>query len=68
MLRLAHPVIPFITEELWQSVAPCLRIAGDSVVPAPYPEPDGARADPEAVVAFEFLQAFILGVRRIRAG
>ena len=67
VLRLCHPFMPFLTEELWQRVAPCLRIAGDSVMLAPYPEPDGARADPEAVVAFEFLQAFILGVRRIRA-
>ncbi|MDQ3773793.1 MAG: valine--tRNA ligase [Pseudomonadota bacterium] len=67
VLRLCHPFMPFITEALWQRVAPRLGIAGDSVMLAPYPEPDGARADPEAVVAFEFLQAFILGVRRIRA-
>ncbi|MBA2591099.1 MAG: valine--tRNA ligase [Gammaproteobacteria bacterium] len=67
VLRLCHPFMPFLTEELWQRIAPRLGIAGDSVMLAPYPEPDGARADPEAVVAFEFLQAFILGVRRIRA-
>ncbi|MGH8479768.1 MAG: valine--tRNA ligase [Gammaproteobacteria bacterium] len=67
VLRLCHPFMPFITEELWQRVAPRLGITGDTLMLAPYPEPDVARADPEAVVAFEFLQAFILGVRRIRA-
>ncbi|MBA2594342.1 MAG: hypothetical protein H0U97_19690 [Gammaproteobacteria bacterium] len=39
-------------EELRQRVAPRLGIAGDTLMLAPYPEPDGARADPQAVVAF----------------
>ena len=67
VLRLCHPFMPFLTEELWQRVAPRLGIAGDSVMLASYPEPGGARRDREAIVAFEFLQAFVQGVRRIRA-
>ncbi len=66
VLRLCHPFMPFITEEIWQRVAPRLHVACDSIMLAIYPEPNGT-GDPEAVAAFEFLQAFILGVRRIRA-
>ncbi len=67
VLRLSHPLMPFITEEIWQRVAPRLQIASESIMLALYPEPEASFADPEAHAAFEFLQAFILGVRRIRA-
>jgi valyl-tRNA synthetase len=67
VLRLAHPLIPFITEEIWQRVAPLAGTAGPSVSLAPYPAVDAAARDEEAVAEFEWLKAAVLGVRRIRA-
>ncbi|PWG62808.1 valine--tRNA ligase [Sediminicurvatus halobius] len=66
VLRLAHPFMPFITEEIWQRVAPLAGRRGESIMRAPFPEPDPSREDAAAEAEIAWLQRFILGVRRIR--
>ncbi len=66
LLRLAHPLMPFITEEIWQKVAPLAGVAGETVMLAPYPVPDPGAADPEAEAEIEWVKQFILGMRRIK--
>ncbi len=66
ILRLAHPIIPFITEEIWQRVAPLAGIEGDTIMLQPYPIADESKIDNDAVQNTDWLMAVILGVRRIR--
>jgi valyl-tRNA synthetase len=64
-LRVLHPVMPFITEEIWQRVKPLLGIDGDTIMLQPFPLPGAP--DPGAEADIEWLQQVIQGVRRIRA-
>ncbi len=66
ILRLLHPLMPFITEELWEPVARRADIGGDTIMLRPYPEPDDNAADDEAVADIEWVRQFILGIRQIR--
>ncbi|QFY43586.1 valine--tRNA ligase [Candidatus Methylospira mobilis] len=66
LLRLAHPIMPFITEEIWQRVAPLAGSKGESIMTQPYPEYDEARHDAAAIDEMSWVMGFILGVRRIR--
>ncbi len=66
LLRLAHPIMPFITEEIWQRAAPLAGRAGETLMLAPFPSPDPALEDPAAEAEMEWVMAFILGVRRIK--
>jgi valyl-tRNA synthetase len=66
ILRLAHPIIPFITEEIWQRVAPLAGIHADTIMLQPYPVADEAQVDTNAVAEVNWVMSFILGVRRIR--
>ncbi len=68
LLRLAHPLMPFITEEIWQRVAPLAGRQGPSIMVQPYPEADEARLDPAAEEEMAWVMAVILGVRKIRSG
>ncbi|WP_022949187.1 valine--tRNA ligase [Methylohalobius crimeensis] len=65
-LRLAHPITPFITEEIWQTAAPIADVDGDTIMQQPFPEPDAEALDDAAESEIAWLQAFILGLRRIR--
>ena len=66
ILRLAHPIMPFITEEIWQRVAPLAGIEGDTIMLQPYPIADESHIDKGAIAETQWLMQFILGVRRIR--
>jgi valyl-tRNA synthetase len=67
LLRLLHPFIPFITEELWQKVAPALNQGSATIMLQPYPAVADIRQDPESMAEINWVKSFILGVRRIRA-
>ncbi len=67
ILRLAHPIIPYITEEIWQRVAPLAGIEGDTIMLRPYPEPDDSQIDEKAVSETELVMQLNRGVRRIRS-
>ena len=64
LLRLLHPLMPFLTEDLWRRVAPAAGIEGETVMLQPWPEP--AEADPEAEAEVEWIKTFVLAVRRVR--
>ncbi len=65
-LRLLHPLMPFVTEEIWQTVAPRANIEGETIMLRPYPEVDSNATDKDAVADIEWVQHFILGIRQIR--
>ncbi len=71
-LRLAHPLIPFITEEIWQRVAAIARgraldPTGESICVQPFPVADETRVDKNAETDMGWLQAIIGGLRQIRS-
>ena len=67
LLRALHPLMPFITEEIWQRVAPLLYAApGPTVMLQPYPAADAALRDEPAEAELRWAMDFILAVRNIR--
>ena len=67
LLRLSHPFMPYITEELWQKVAPTVGVTGDTIMRQPYPVCDPQKIDNNAVAEIDWIKTFILGIRKIRA-
>ena len=73
ILRLAHPTMPYITEEIWQRIAPLAGVEGagsdkSSVMLQPYPEYDESKFDQSAIDEVEWIKNFIIGIRQIRSG
>lgn len=66
ILRLTHPLMPFITEEIWQKIKPLAGATGETIMHARYPVADDSKIDQEALKDVEWLQTVILGVRNIR--
>jgi len=65
-LRLAHPMMPFLTEEIWQKIAPMAGVEGDTVMMAAYPQAEAAKQDESAEADVEWIKNVIVGIRNIR--
>jgi len=70
VLRLSHPIMPFISEEIWQNIAPLAGIElstdGDSIMLQPYPVADNSKVDNQAIEDIEWVKQVIVGVRNVR--
>ncbi len=66
LLRLLHPIAPFVTEELWQTVAPICCIETTSIMIQHYPELDKKQLDENAEADVEWLQKIVLALRNVR--
>ncbi|MEN3352431.1 MAG: valyl-tRNA synthetase, partial [Betaproteobacteria bacterium] len=67
ILRLAHPVIPFITEELWQKIAPLAARQGPSIMLQPFPRPQTERIDEAAELEIKILKELVTACRTLRS-
>ncbi len=73
ILRLAHPTMPYITEEIWQRLAPLAGIEREesdtlSIMLQAYPEYNESKFDQSAIDEVEWIKSFIIGVRQVRSG
>jgi valyl-tRNA synthetase len=67
ILRLLHPITPYITEEAWQTVAPLAGKDGDTIMLQPYPTSNEALEDELSEKELEWVKHVIMGVRKIRS-
>ncbi|GKX55214.1 valine--tRNA ligase [Leminorella grimontii] len=67
LLRLAHPIIPYITETIWQRVKTLRNITADTIMLQPMPEYDERLNDEQALADLEWIKQAIVAVRNIRA-
>ena len=66
LLRLLHPLMPFVTDEIWSQVAPRAGIDGETIMLQHYPLASNERQDDDAEAELEWVKKFILGIRQIR--
>jgi valyl-tRNA synthetase len=67
LLRMLHPLMPFITEALWRRAARVAGVAGETIMLQAYPDPTDYPRDEAAEAEMAWLQAFVLGVRQLRS-
>lgn len=67
LLRLAHPIIPFITETIWQRVKTLKGITADTIMLQPFPAYSAEKADELALADVEWIKQAIIAIRNIRA-
>ena len=65
-LRMLHPLMPFITEEIWQKAAPLLGIEGPTIMQQPFPEADDSIIDESVDREVEWIKGVIVAIRNIR--
>jgi len=66
VLRIAHPIVPFITETLWRRIAPFNGSSGETIMHQPFPTAEDHPDDPDAEAAIEWLKSVVVAVRNIR--
>ncbi|MBL4829001.1 MAG: valine--tRNA ligase [Aliivibrio sp.] len=67
-LRLAHPVLPYITESIWQNVKPLIEgVEGETIMTQALPQFNEEHFNPEVVADLEWVKGFITSIRNLRA-
>jgi valyl-tRNA synthetase len=66
LLRALHPIMPFITEEIWLRVAPVAGVAGDTIMTAAWPDASRLTTDAAASADVDWMKGIILALRQIR--
>ena len=66
VLRLLHPMMPFITEEIWQQVGPLAGKSGHTIMLQPFPQPNPDNISIEAEQSMSWIMDFVMGIRKIR--
>lgn len=66
LLRLMHPFMPYITDEIWLRVAPLCGIQQDSIMTQSFPEVDSEKQNQDVISDLEWVKSFIVGIRNIR--
>lgn len=66
MQRLMHPLMPYITETIWQSVAPLANVTADTIMQQRFPEFDPAAVHQQSIDDLEWVKQFVVGIRNIR--
>ena len=66
LLRLMHPLMPFITEEIWQRVSQLAGVTGDTIMLQPYPVMDASLQNADVDAELDWVKSVIVAVRTVR--